>query len=55
MGGFKPALIDEMLGLEAAGYTAVVLAPAGYRAADDKYATAPKVRFKTQDVITRIA
>ncbi len=27
---------------------------AGYRAADDKYATTKKVRFKAEDVIVRI-
>jgi hypothetical protein len=31
-----------------------VACPAGYRAADDKYASAPKVRFKAEELIVRI-
>ena len=51
MEGFVPAKYDELLGLSAQGYTAVVVCPAGYRAADDKYATKPKVRYATEDVV----
>lgn len=51
MEGFNPALYDEVLGLTEQGYSAVVLCPAGYRAADDKYAAMPKVRYPNQDVV----
>jgi nitroreductase len=54
MEGFQPEKYDEALGLPKLGYASVVLATAGYRAADDKYATLPKVRFKTEDVVTPI-
>ncbi|MBL9188658.1 MAG: NAD(P)H-dependent oxidoreductase [Opitutaceae bacterium] len=54
MEGIDPAQYDEILGLTGSGYTTVVACAAGYRAADDKYATTPKVRFKPEDVIVRI-
>jgi nitroreductase len=54
MEGFDPKQVDEVLGLGGTGYASVVCCAAGYRAADDKYATTPKVRFKPDDVITRI-
>jgi nitroreductase len=54
MEGFNPAGYDEILGLPAQGYAAVVVCPAGYRAEDDKYAVMPKVRFPTQDVVQYI-
>ena len=54
MEGIQPARYDEILGLKEHGYATVVACPAGYRAADDKYATSPKVRFKHEDVIVRV-
>ena len=54
MEGFVPEKFDEILGLRDTGYASVVCCAAGYRAADDKYATIKKVRFKPDDVITRI-
>ncbi len=54
MEGIDPVRYDEVLGLSALGYAAVVACPAGYRAADDKHATIPKVRFKTEDVVLRL-
>ena len=51
MEGFEPAKYDELLGLNAQGYASAVLCPAGYRDADDKAATAPKVRYETADVV----
>jgi len=51
MEGFIPEKYDEILGLEAVGLTTAVLCPAGYRSADDRYASLPKVRFKSSDVI----
>lgn len=52
--GFVPAKYDEVLGLDKKGYHAVVVCPAGYRANDDKYATIPKVRYATEDVVSYI-
>ena len=54
MEGIDPAKMDETLGLAGTGYFTVVACAAGYRSADDKYATTKKVRFKPDDVITRI-
>lgn len=52
--GFMPAKYDEVLGLAELGYSAVVVCPAGYRSAEDKYATKPKVRFPTEEVVAYI-
>ena len=51
MEGFVPARFDEILELEKEGRTAAVLCPVGYRSADDRYASLPKVRFEAKDVI----
>lgn len=51
MEGFESDKFDEILGLTARGLTAAVLCPAGYRSTDDRYASLPKVRFATADVI----
>lgn len=55
MEGIDPTKYDEILGLSAKGYKTVVVAAAGYRAASDKYATLPKVRYHADEVITHIA
>jgi nitroreductase len=49
--GIEPTKYDEILGLTSTGYATVAACPVGYRAADDKYASAPKVRFEAKDVI----
>jgi len=54
MEGIDPPKYDEILGLAAQGHTALCAGAAGYRADDDKYATAKKVRFKPADVIQHI-
>jgi nitroreductase len=54
MEGIEPPKFDEILGLSALGYTALCCGAAGYRAADDKYASVPKVRFKAEDVIIHV-
>jgi nitroreductase len=54
MEGIAPAQYDELLGLTGTPYTTLCACPAGYRAADDKYATAPKVRFPAAEVIKRV-
>jgi nitroreductase len=54
MEGFEPEKFDEILSLTGTGWASIVACAAGYRAADDKYATVRKVRFKPDDVIVRI-
>lgn len=54
MEGFVPDKYDEVLGLPAQGYKAVVVCPAGYRSDEDHSAQRPKVRFKTEDVVKYI-
>jgi nitroreductase len=54
MEGIEPAKYDALLGIAEQGYATVVACVAGYRAADDKYATTPKVRFATSDVIVEV-
>lgn len=49
--GIEPAKYDEILGLQGSGYATVAACPVGYRAADDKYANAPKVRFEAKDIV----
>ena len=53
MEGIQPAKYDEVLGLEAKGYSTVVACALGYRSASDKYASQPKVRFPLEDVLER--
>jgi nitroreductase len=54
MEGLVPAEYDKILGLEGTEFETVVACAAGYRAADDKYATLPKVRFPASEVIQHI-
>jgi nitroreductase len=54
MEGFNPAKYDEILGLTAMGYGSVLVCPAGYRAADDKYAVMPKVRYPQSEMVQHI-
>ena len=54
MEGIVHTQYDEILGLLHTPYRTVVACAAGYRAADDKYAALPKVRFKSEEVIVRI-
>ena len=54
MEGIEAAKFDEILGLKAMGYGALCACAAGYRAADDKYAQLPKVRFKPADVVVNV-
>ena len=51
--GIEPTKYDEILGLKGTGYATVSACPVGYRADDDKYASAPKVRFAAKDLIDR--
>lgn len=54
MEGLDPAAYDRILGLDKTDYATVVACPVGYRASDDKYASAPKVRFPADRVIQHI-
>jgi nitroreductase len=42
---------DKVLGLEEKGLRSVVACPVGFRSTEDKYSSAPKVRFETEEVI----
>jgi len=53
MEGIEPEKFDDILGLPALGYATLCAAPAGYRAADDRYASQLKVRFSAAEVIMR--
>jgi nitroreductase len=54
MEGFERTKYDEILGLKAKGFATAVIATLGYRSETDKYAHAPKVRFSTEQLFTRI-
>lgn len=54
MEGIEPGKYDEILRLGGTGFHTAVACAAGYRAADDKYAAIPKVRFKAEEVIVRV-
>ncbi|MFN7021273.1 MAG: NAD(P)H-dependent oxidoreductase [Phycisphaerales bacterium] len=54
MEGFDPAKYDEILGLPAQGFHSVVVATAGYRAADDWLAPLAKVRFPREQVVRHV-
>ena len=51
MEGFVPSKYDELLGLKDTNLTSVLVLPVGYRAADDLFATLPKVRKPLKDMI----
>jgi len=52
--GFEPAKFDKTLGLDQQGYTAVVIATAGYRAPDDASAKLAKVRFTAEEGVLSV-
>jgi nitroreductase len=54
MEGLVPAQYDEILGLAPQGYATLCACAAGYRADDDKYAAAAKVRFPASEVISYV-
>lgn len=54
MEGLDASKYDEILGLKGTDHATLCACAAGYRAADDKYATIPKVRFETKDVIVHV-
>ncbi|MFZ3231756.1 MAG: NAD(P)H-dependent oxidoreductase [Pseudobdellovibrio sp.] len=54
MEGLDPAGYDKVLGLEGSGYKTVAAIACGYRAENDKYQLAKKVRFDAKDIIKYI-
>jgi nitroreductase len=54
MEGFDTNKYDDILGLTAKGWNAVVVATAGYRAADDAYAAQAKVRYAKNEVVAHL-
>jgi len=54
MEGLEPAKYDEILRLPERGLMTGAACPVGYRAADDRYAALPKVRFETKDLVEYI-
>lgn len=51
MEGLDPAQYDELLGLKNSGYRTLCALALGYRASDDKYASAKKVRYAKEQLI----
>jgi len=54
MEGFQPEKYDDILGLKAKGFGAVVIATAGYRHPEDPVAALAKVRYDVKDVIEHV-
>lgn len=54
MEGFQAGKFDEILGLKALGLTTAVIAPVGFRAADDAFSTAAKVRRPKEELFIHI-
>ena len=52
--GFSPTEYDRLLGLEETDYRSSVVAVAGYRSAEDKYANLAKVRYPESELIKHI-
>jgi len=52
MEGIDPQKYDEILNLPTQGLTTTVACALGYRSEEDKYATTPKVRFPTEELIS---
>jgi nitroreductase len=52
--GIDPREYDAILDLPAKGYNTIVACAAGYRSADDKYASLPKVRFEKSDLVRHL-
>ncbi len=51
MEGIDKGAYDRLLGLDGSRFTTLCACAVGYRAADDKYAGAPKVRFPLAEVV----
>ncbi len=55
MEGIDADEYDRILGLREKGYTTSVACALGYRAESDKYASAPKVRFEKDEVLSTLS
>lgn len=49
--GFSPPDYDRLLGLDDSPYRSAVVCAAGYRSADDKYASLAKIRYSAAELI----
>src|SRR5262249_26489093 len=54
MEGLDPAKYDQVLNLHGSGYATVVACALGYRAASCKYASMPKVRYETKELVQHV-
>lgn len=54
MEGLDPLEYDKILGLENSPYHTIVACAVGYRHENDKYSSAPKVRFKKSEIIRHL-
>jgi nitroreductase len=54
MEGLEPAEYDRVLGLSGGDYATVVACALGYRAATDKYASLPKVRYEAKELVQQV-
>ena len=54
MEGLEPAEYDRVLGLQGSDYATVVACALGYRAANDKYASLPKVRYEAKELVQQV-
>ncbi len=54
MEGIDPAKYDEILNIKGTGYATLCACAAGYRSQEDKYATLPKVRYPSNELISRV-
>lgn len=54
MEGIEKSRYDDILGLQPRGLTTSVVAALGYRAAGDKYASTPKVRFAREEIVQHV-
>lgn len=54
MEGLSTAGYDQILGLAGSGYSTVMACALGYRAADDRFSSLPKVRFERAKVIRHV-
>lgn len=54
MEGLSTAGYDQILGLAGSGYSTVMACALGYRAADDRFSSLPKVRFERSKVIRHV-
>lgn len=52
--GLDPKAYDQILGLDKSPYKTIVACAVGYRHAEDKYASTPKVRFKKSEIIKKL-